>query len=182
MARSPAWGIFLWIMWSSRHYILPVIVLCHMLSFNCFLYLGVASILFFIFFSFISGYMAFHHIYIMNDSFDPGRNFWLLSCLCLRSLCPPLSEIAHFSLREVSSDYCCCCHFVPSIHISQFKFIWCPRTIYFEYLFVSKIVPWSPFASLSDCFLFSIKNITLPVPEKQFLSFPWFNSAHLDEL
>lgn len=47
LARSPAQGIFLWMMWSGRHYMIPVIVLYHMLSFNCFSYLDVAFILFF---------------------------------------------------------------------------------------------------------------------------------------
>lgn len=41
LTRSPARGIFLWMMWSGRYYMLPVIVLCHMLSFNCFSYLYV---------------------------------------------------------------------------------------------------------------------------------------------
>lgn len=103
---------------NTRHYMLPVIVLCHMLSFNCVLYPAVASILLFFFFlSFISGYMAFHHLYIMNDFFDPGNIFWLLSCLCSPLLCPPLSEIALIFLLEISSDYCSCCHFVPSVYI-----------------------------------------------------------------
>lgn len=102
LARSPAQGIFLWLMWSGRHYMFPVIVLCHMLSFNCFSYLDVV---FFFFHLYIWShtYMALHHIYFMNDSYDPGSHLWLLSCLPLfiYSLCPPLSEITLFFLLEM---------------------------------------------------------------------------------
>lgn len=97
-------GIFLWVMWSGRHYMLPVITLCHMLSFNCFSYLNVVfTVFFFLLYALCTAYTPHHHIYVMNDVYDLAS----LVPFCLPVFiysCPlwlPLSETALFFLLEM---------------------------------------------------------------------------------
>lgn len=134
-------GIFLWVMWSGRHYMLPVITLCHMLSFNCFSYLNVVFTVFF--FSFIC---IVYSIYTSPSYICHEWCLWLSKFSSFLSSCvhifmstvtSPVWNCSLFSLRDVSSDYSSCCHFVPSIHIFPFKFTWCLRTTSFAYLFDS---------------------------------------------
>lgn len=171
---------------SNRHYMFLVTVLCHTLSFNCFSYLAVAStLLFFLFFSFISGYTVFCHIYFVNDSFDPGSNFWLLSCLCSSLLCPSLSEIALIFLLE-------------RFHVTTAAAV----VLFLLYIFLDLNSSNGQEPFILHIFLcLSLKLFhEIPLHHFQFVSyflqkispclclrnnlslFPWFNSAHLDEL
>lgn len=169
---------------NSRHYMLPATVLC-----QCFPSTAFCTLLlppYFLFFPFslhlflaiqlsityISLILHISHIY--HDSFDPGSNFCLLSCLCSRLLCPPLSEIALIFLLERFhlTTAAAVVLFLLFIFLDLNSFDAQEPFILHISLCLSKIVPWSPFASLSDGFLFPIENITLPVSEEQFVCFP----------
>lgn len=179
LARSPARNICLWMMWSGRHYMLPVIVLCHTLSFSWFSYLDAVFILFFFssFVHLVSGYTALHHIYFMNDSYDPRSHLLLLSCLPLfiYSLCPPLTEIALFALRDVSSDTAAV---VALFLLYIFSHLNSSDDWESLLLHISSTLSLKLFQEVSlhhlqiISFLFPIENITLLVRDKKLVSFP----------
>lgn len=125
----------------------------------------------------VSGYTALHHIYFMNDSYDPRSHLWLLSCLPLfiYSLCPPLTEIALFSLRDVSSDTAAVVALFLLYIFSHLNSSddWEPLLLHISSTLSLKLFQEVSLHHLQIIsFLFPIENITLLVHDKQLVSFP----------
>lgn len=132
----------------------------------------------FSFIQLVSGYMALHHIYFMNDSYDPGSHLWLLSCLSrfIYSLCPLLSEADLFFLLEMF-------HLTTVAVVALFLLYIFSRLNSSDarerlllHIFLTLSLKLFQEVSLHHLqiisFLFPLENITLPVTDKQFTSFP----------